>query len=112
MKTKIILFLSALVLLVACKTTYSREQQSGKEDVAFLLFVSYKQYVNKPLTITLDGKTTFEAKAVKDRQATYRGQSYAVKPGTRDIIVLNGKEVIYSKKLFLSPQETKQIKLP
>lgn len=112
MKTKIILFLSALVLLVACKTTYPREQQSGKEDVAFLLFVSYKQYVNKPLTITLDEKTTFEAKAVKDRQATYRGQSYAVKPGTRDIIVRNGKEVIYSKKLFLSPQETKQIKLP
>ena len=43
MKTKIILFLSVLVLLVACKTSYPREQQSGKEDVAFLLFVSYKQ---------------------------------------------------------------------
>ena len=51
MKTKIILFLSVLVLLVACKTSYPREQQSGKEDVAFLLFVSYKQYVNKPLTV-------------------------------------------------------------
>ena len=110
MKTKVILFLS--VLVVACKITYPREQQSGKEDVAFLLFVSYKQYVNRPLTITLDGKTTFEAKVVRDSKATYKGQSYAVKPGKRDIIVRNGNEVIYSKKLFLSPQETKQIKLP
>ena len=112
MKTKIILFLSVLVLLVACKTTYPREQQSGKEDVAFLLFVSYKQYVNRPLTITLDGKTTFEAKVVRDSKATYKGQSYAVKSGRRDIVVRNGNEVIYSKKLFLSPQETKLIKLP
>ena len=102
MKTKIILFLSVLVLLVACKTSYPREQQSGKEDVAFLLFVSYKQYVNKPLT----------GKALKNRKATYKGESYAVKPGARDIIVRSGNDVIYSKKLFLSPQETKQIKLP
>ena len=100
MKTKIILFLSVLVLLVACKTSYPREQQSGKEDVAF-----YKRQV-------LDGGVTFTAKAVKDRKATYKGESYAVKPGARDIIVRSGNDVIYSKKLFLSPQETKQIKLP
>ena len=49
---------------------------------------------------------------MKDSKATYKGQSYAVKPGKRDIIVRNGNEVIYSKKLFLSPQETKLIKLP
>ena len=71
-----------------------------------------KQYVNKPLTVVLDGGVTFTAKAVKDRKATYKGESYAVKPGARDIIVRSGNDVIYSKKLFLSPQETKQIKLP
>ena len=78
MKTKIILFLSVLVLLVACKTSYPREQQSGKEDVAFLLFVSYKQYVNKPLTVVLDGGVTFTGNAVKVRKATYKRVSYAV----------------------------------
>jgi len=90
--------LSVLVLLVACKTSYPREQQSGKEDVAFLLFVSYKQYVNKPLTVVLDGGVTFTAKAVKDRKATYKGESYAVKPGARDIIVRTQKSCSYLHK--------------
>ena len=49
---------------------------------------------------------------MKDRKATYKGESYAVKPGARDIIVRSGKDVIYSKSCSYLQKETKQIKLP
>ena len=62
MKTKNYIVFECLGAFSCMQTSYPREQQSGKEDVAFLLFVSYKQYVNKPLTVVLDGGVTFTAK--------------------------------------------------
>ncbi len=87
-------------------------QQSGKDDTCLLLFVSESAYKGAEVNVQLD-ETEFVAKAVSVKKAQRKGTTYGVQPGARSLTVkdANGK-VIYSKKVFLSAQETKKIVLP
>ena len=115
MKAK--LFFSCLAmasLLVGCKANYPVAQQSGKEDIAYLVFVGPKQtYGNgsKPVQVDVDG-TKFDAKVVKPKTANRKGTQYGVATGRRNISVTFNGQTIYQKQLFLSSQETKIINLP
>lgn len=114
MKKTIIVFASLLlVLLAGCKANMPVAQQSGKEDVAFLLFVSQSgQYHNQDLSVTVDDQQ-YQAKAVKSKTANRRGTQYTAPTGTRQLTVKDAAgKVLYSKKLFLSAQEVKTIMLP
>ena len=115
MKSKIIFSLIALAcLMVGCKTNYPVAQQSGKEDMAYLVFVGpLKTYGNgtTPVQVDVDG-TQFEAKVVKPKTANRKGIQYGVATGRRNIIVKFNGQTIYQKQLFLSSQETKIINLP
>lgn len=115
MKTKILLGIFAITcLLVGCKSSFPVPQQSGKEDMAYLVFVGpLKTYGNgsKPVQVDIDG-TTFEAKVVKPKVANRKGYQYGVATGKRNIIVKYNGNTIYQKQLFLSSQETKIITLP
>ena len=115
MKSKIIFSLIAIsFLLIGCKANYPVAQQSGKEDMAYLVFVGpLKTYGNgsKPVQVTVDG-TTFDAKVVKPKTANRKGTQYGVATGRRNIIVKFNGQTIYQKQLFLSSQETKIINLP
>ena len=70
MKTRILLGIFAVTcLLLGCKTSFPVPQQSGKEDMAYLVFVGpLKTYGNgsKPVQVDIDG-TTFDAKVVKPK---------------------------------------------
>ncbi|MCH5306917.1 MAG: hypothetical protein J1E37_02475 [Prevotella sp.] len=115
MKTKIIIFVCALAsLMVSCKANYPVAQQSGKEDMAYLVFVGpLGTYGNgsRPVQVTVDN-TTFDAKVVKPKTANRKGVQYGVATGHRSITVKFNGKVIYSKQLFLSSQQTKIINLP
>ena len=115
MKTKALLSCIAVAfLLIACKANYPVAQQSGKEDMAYLVFVGpLKTYGNgaKPVQVDVDGKQ-FEAKVVKPKTANRKGTQYGVATGRRNITVKFNGETIYQKQLFLSSQETKIINLP
>jgi hypothetical protein len=104
--------LIAMALLVGCKGKYPVAQQTGKEDVAFLLFESADQYEGQTVTVTLDGKTTFQAEVVKTKKAHTHGTQYEVSTGPKDIKVEADGKVLYQKKLMLSAQEVKKITLP
>lgn len=114
MKKKILwsLVLVLSLMLTGCKANYPVAQQSGKEDIAFLLFVSQKQYVDKNVSVTVDNKT-FDAKTVSAKKSNRRGYAYSVATGRRKLKVVgpNGN-TLYSKEIMLSAQETKQIILP
>ena len=110
--------LSALLaitcFLVGCKTSFPVAQQTGKEDMAYLVFVGPRQtYGNgsKLVQVDVDG-TKFDAKVVKPKTANRKGTQYGVATGNRQITVKFNGETIYSKRLFLSSQETKVINLP
>ena len=116
MKRKFIVMMLALVgiLMSGCKTSFPVPQQRGKEDMAYLVFVGPKEtYGNgsRPVQVNVDG-TTFDAKVVKPKTANRKGMQYGVATGTRNITVTFQGKTIYSKKLFLSSQETKIINLP
>lgn len=111
MKSKL-LFIALVALLVGCKANYPVAQQSGKEDIAYLLFVSGKEYTGKTVTVNIDGTTRFDAKVVKARKANRRGTQYGIGTGRKSITVTYDGRTLYNKQIFLSNQETKQILLP
>lgn len=106
--------MASVLMLTGCKTSFPVPQQSGKEDMAYLVFVGPKStYGNglHPVQVDVDG-TKFDAKVVKPKTANRKGVQYGVAPGTRNITVMFNNNVVYNKKLFLSSQETKIINLP
>ncbi len=101
-------------LFSGCKSNYPVAQQSGKEDMAYLVFVGPSAtYGNgsKRVQVDVDG-TTFDAKVVKPKTANRKGTQYGVATGRRNVTVKFNGNTIYSKQLFLSSQETKIITLP
>lgn len=101
-----------LYILGSCKANFPVAQQSGKDDVAYLLFVSTSNKSSETVDVTIDGNTSFEAKTVKAKKANRRGTSYAIGTGRRKIKVTKAGEVLYNKEIFVSTQETKIITLP
>lgn len=112
MKTKLTIVFAIALLLTGCKANFPVAQESGKEDVAFLLFVGQKEYGGENVQVTIDNNTTFNAKVVKSRKSNRRGTQYAIATGTRDIVVSKDGKTLYKKKIFVSTQEVKQIILP
>ena len=115
MKAKVLISLMFIAfLMMGCKANYPVAQQSGKEDIAYLVFVGpLETYGNgsKPVQVDVDG-TKFDAKVVKPKTANRKGTQYGVATGRRNIIVKFNGQTVYQKQLFLSSQETKIINLP
>lgn len=111
MKKLLILFTLTL-LLFSCKANYPIAQQSGKEDIAYLLFVSSHEYAGKEIQVTIDDIETFDAKVIKQSKAYLKGSQYGVRTGAHSLKVNYKGKTIYQKKVFVSPQDVKQIILP
>lgn len=107
---KLVCALALPLLFTACKTPVA--QQSGKEDMAYLLFVSPGEYAGREVTVVLDNQEPFTATVVKEKSSKMKGTQYGVKTGTRNIKVTSGGKTLYQKKIFVSTQEVKQIILP
>ena len=106
------MMLAITTLLVGCKANLPVAQESGKDDVAYLLFVGQNQYGGKDVVVSIDNAAPFTAKVVKSKKSNRRGIQYGIATGTRDIKVTSDGKTIYQKKIFVSPQEVKQIVLP
>ena len=105
---------ATICLIVGCKSSFPVAQQSGKDDMAYLVFVGSKDtYGNgsRLVQVDVDG-TKFDAKVVKPKTANRKGTQYGVTPGTRNVVVTLDGKTVYSKQLFLSNQETRIINLP
>lgn len=109
---KLLILLVLPLILFGCKANYPVSQQGGKEDVAYLLFVSVDEYAGKKVFVTIDDAQLFTAKVVNQKDANRKGVQYGVSTGTRDLMVTYEDKIIFKKKLFLSTQEVKQIILP
>lgn len=98
--------------MVACKANYPVALQSGKSDVAYLLFVGSKKCAGEKVEVFLDDMLSFEAKVVKQESANNKGTKYGVKTGVHKLKVVHKDDIVYKKKVFLSTQEVKHINLP
>ncbi len=115
MKFRLLFCIYAIAsIIVSCKSSFPVAQQSGKDDMAYLVFVGPRQtYGNgsKVIQVDVDGKV-FEAKVVKPKTANRKGTQYGVATGRRNVTVKFNGQTVYQKQLFLSSQETKIITLP
>lgn len=109
---KVLLIVGVALLLFGCRAHYPVAQESGLDDVAYLLFVSGSEYAGKKVDVTIDSDTPFEAKVVKLRKANRRGTQYGLSTGRHAIKVARDGNTIYEKDIFVSTQEVKQIILP
>ena len=105
MKKLILLFVIPL-LLIGCRAHFPVAQESGKEVIAYLLFVSSNQYAGKEVQVKVNNKVA------KAKKANRRGSQYGIAVGTRALTVSYDGKNIYQKKIFVSTQEVKQIVLP
>ena len=103
---------AAASLLTGCKANLPIAQQTGKEDMAYLLFVGQKEYGGKEVQVTIDNAEPFTAKVVKSKKANRRGTQYGIGTGTKILVVKSDGKTLYQKKIFVSTQEVKQIILP
>ncbi len=112
-KIAIIMVCLVAVLLAGCRANMPVAQQSGKEDVAFLLFISQNgAYHEQNLIVSVDNQT-YTAQAIRSKDSDRKGSQYTAPTGTHQLTVKNSAgEVLYSKKVFLSAQEVKSIMLP
>ena len=109
---KILSLLTLLLVLTGCRVSAPVAQQGGKEDQAFLLFVSPNEYANEEVLVSVDHAQPFTAKVVKMKKSSRKGTQYGIQTGTRHLKVMYKNQVIYQKKVFLSTQEVKSIILP
>ena len=114
MKKSLIFIFGLALLMAGCKAHLPVAQQggSGKDDVAYLLFVGQKEYGGEQVQVSIDGATPFTAEVVKAKKASRKGTQYAIATGTRDLKVTSDGKILYQKKIFVSTQEVKQIMLP
>ena len=68
MKKALIILVTPL-MLAGCRVSLPVEQQSGKEDMGYLLFVSPKAYAGQDVQATLDGGQPFTARVVKAKKS-------------------------------------------
>ena len=108
---KFLIISAVIAMLVGCRAHYPVAQQSGKEDIAYLLFVSGDVYKGKTVDVTIDNGTSFQAQVVKSKKANRRGTQYGIPVGIKTLTVKYQGRVIYEKQIFLSNQETKIIVL-
>lgn len=109
---KLMLLFAIPILLTGCRANFPVAQESGKEDIAYLLFVSPNQYAGKEVQVKVDNNAPFTAKVVKAKKANRRGSQYGIAVGTRTLTVSYNSKNIFQKKIFVSTQEVKQITLP
>tara|TARA_R110002050_G_scaffold292293_3_gene447557 strand:+ start:5387 stop:5722 length:336 start_codon:yes stop_codon:yes gene_type:complete len=111
MRRAIILFASiAFMLTTAC--TGVQTVTKGLENQAYIQILGDRDVYSDQVTIVLDSETTFKAEVNKIGTSVPKGTVYAISTGKHFIEVKNRNQVVYSKQIFVSAQETKQITLP
>ena len=64
------------------------------------------------IDVTVDDGNKFKAKVIKDNTDRPKGNVYSIKNGKHIVIISYEGKIIYQQQIFVSPQETKKIKLP
>ncbi|HJH75638.1 hypothetical protein [Xylanibacter rarus] len=111
-KILILLCCTVTAIFYGCKANYPVAQESGKENIAYLIFVSASDLKDTEVNVDIDNGTKFKAKTVKQKKSNRRGTQYSVQTGKRKVTVTLDGKTLYNKYVFLSPQETKIITLP
>ncbi len=110
MKKIIFILFAGVLVLAAC--TGVKSLSSGLESEAYLKFIGNTKLYENGVEVTVDDKIVFTAQVVDDAKKEPAGNVYAIAPGKHTVNVKYNDNVIYSKLIFISTQETKKVILP
>lgn len=108
---KKIFFVLAIGLVILSSCTGVKTLSTGLENESFLEFIGKPSSFSGGVDVNIDDKTTFKAEVNKDHADRPKGKVYAITTGTHVITVTYNNNIIFKKKIFVSAQETKKIKL-
>jgi hypothetical protein len=111
MKKAIILLISIGFLLTS-SCTGVQTVTKGLENQAFIQIMGDRSSYPGGVKVTLDGETTFNAEVNKLGTTAPKVTVYAIAVGKHFLEIKYKNQLIYSKQIFVSAQETKQITLP
>lgn len=110
MKNITIIIVFGLSIITGC--TGVKTATKGLENQSYIEFIGNPSNYSGGVDVTIDGTTTFKAEVNKVGAKRPKGTVYAISTGKHDVSVKYNNETIYSKQIFVSAQETKQIILP
>jgi len=109
---KKLLYILAIGLLIITGCTGVKTVTKGLENDSFLEFIGKPSNYSGGIDVIIDDTTTFKAEVNKANIKRPKGSVYAISTGKHVVTVKYNNETIYSKQIFVSAQETKQIVLP
>lgn len=99
-----------LVTLTAC--TGVKTVTKGLENEAFIELIGNSKNYSGGVEVSIDESVMFIAEVNEINMKRPKGTVYAISTGKHIVTLKYNNEVIYSKQIFVSAQETKQIVLP
>lgn len=109
---KKIIYILAVGLIFMTGCTGIKSVSKGLENESYLEFIGKPSLYSGGVDVTIDGKNTFNAEVNKGTSKRPKGKVYSMPTGRHSLSVKYNGELIYSKEIFISSQETKQILLP
>lgn len=100
------------VFLISTACTGIKSTTKGLENESYLEIVANPNDYSGGVTVLLDNDTSFNAKVGKPNKKRPKDEIYAIPTGKHKISISYDGQIIYSKQIFVSAQETKQITLP
>ncbi len=115
---KKIYFLLFIFATIIYSCTGVKSTVKGLDNESFLSFYSDNdKIINSNIEVTLEKTNSFLVQVNKIRRNSTNfekrpnGKAYSIKPGKNEIEITSNGKLIYRKKIFISNQETKIIKL-
>lgn len=109
MKSLIYLLTIGFLLITSC--TGVKTVTKGLESESFIELIDSQGKYRNGVDVTIDETITFKAKVNKANVKRPKGNVYAISTGKHIVTVKYNNAIIYSKQIFVSAQETKQIEL-
>ena len=109
---KKILIIIAIGLFIITGCTGVKTVTKGIENQSHIEFIGNPSKYSGGVDVTIDEKIIFKAVLNKVDAKRPKGSVYAIATGKHVVSVKYKNELIYSKQIFMSAQETKQITFP
>lgn len=97
------------IFLTSC--TGVKTVTKGLENQAYIEIIGTPSKYNGGVDVIVDKDLEFKAQVNKGTSARPKGNVYAISTGKHTITVKYQGKILYSKQVFVSSQETKQITL-
>ena len=109
---KNICFIMFVLIFTAC-TVGTQTQKVQVPDRAYITVVGNPDnYEDAQIMLQYDDKEKFPVKIRKEGTRKFKKYLYEIVPGQHTLKVYNGNQLLISRKIFISNQETKEIQLP